>query len=431
MRPQRARIPVALLALALAPGCASYQRSLVEFDSATGRDRTIEEPDAIEYDADPLVYPQLAVIADWIAAWLGEQTFDLDAERARRERKRTEDAKNQKPIVKPVVPRPDANVDPEAVPALESESFPNPSVLARDRLLSLVARSSGSRYRTAIAANRALWFLALDTYPRNLVIGVDAVAELLARIGVDPCQVPLPGASTPEEEARVARLVTELEKSWPVRRQGATLSSEERASYARVLLDLTRAPLANRRTQRSLVRALAEAERGETDPALLAATAAALDRALAFALATGLRDTLRANQVDARHAREAAMLALYRLGGVAAVPEIVALSTRTRSAGATPARRYDPDPQNRRTLVQICARLQKDVALSARGAGPAPVEFLYEVATADLPELRLVALEALALCLGRKEYFDAVTMDDHAWLDAWWREYAVGSKRTQ
>lgn len=422
------RTVAALLGIVLASGCASFDRSLLEFDSVTGRDRTVEEPDAIEYEQDPLVYPQIAVLADWLGAWFGSRVFDVDDARARQAARAAERAKDSgKTTPLPVA----KSSDPEQPPTNLVESFPNPSVLARERLESLVARSSGSRYRTAVAANRALWFLALDTYPRNLVLGVAAASEILERMQVNPADVPIANLPTRDEEQAVAANIAILEKYWPVKRGATVLGPEERATYAKVLLDLTRAPLGNRKTQRSLVRALAEAERGEQDPALAGAAAAALDRALAFALATGLRDTLRAPAPDAHQAREEAMLAVYRLGGVAAVPDLVAWCTRARSQGLPPARRYDPDVQNRRALVRLCSNLGKELALTARGAGPAPVEFLYEVATNDVPELRVVALEALAVCLGRPRTFDPVTLDDRDWIDAWWREYALGAKRAQ
>ena len=416
-----------LLAPGLTTGCASFERSLIEFDSVTGRDRAIEEPDAIEYEDEPLMYPQLAVLADWIGSWFGATVFDVDEQRAKRAARITAKATAAS---KPTLPAPRRNSDPEAGQDALTENFPNPSVLARERLESLVARSAGSRYRTAIAGNRALWFLALDSYPRNLVLGVDSAAVILERMEVNPVKVPVASMPTREDEARIAGNITVLEKYWPVHRKGALLTPEERAIYARVLLELTRAPIGNRKTQRSLVRALAEAERGETDAMLEAAAGAALDRALTFALATGVRDAVRAPQTEARQAREAAMLAIYRLGGVQAVPDLVAWCTRARSQGLPPARRYDPDPQNRRTLVRLCSLVSKEIALSARGSSPAPVEFLYEVATNDLPELRVIALEALALCLDRKRTFDPVTLDDREWIDAWWRDYAMGTKRS-
>jgi len=404
-------------------GCASFERSLTEFDSVTGRDRAIEEPDAIEYEEYPFEYPRLAALMDLFGTWVVDALFDLADERLRHSMRKAE-----RELLGPTpIASTKKLVDPEEVTTSSDASLPNPAVFARDRLESVVARSAGSRYKTAIAANRVLWFLALDSYPRNLVLGVQSIEDVLARMGVDPMEVAMPGAPSADEEARIAAQIAVLEKSWPVRRAGRELTSEERATYAQALAEITRTPAANRKTQRSLVRALAEAERGEADLVLSAATAAAVDRALAFALATGLRDVLRSTLPQPR---EEAMLAIYRLGGARAVPGLLAWCTRRNSQGATPARRYDQEVQNRRTLVRICSRLPRDVAVTAAGSGPAPVEFLYEILTTDVPELRPIALEALAQCLGRREYFDAENLDDHAWADAWWRDWVVSHKRS-
>ncbi len=362
-------------------GCTSFQTALAEFDSVTQREGAEAEPERLVYAPAPQRYPWLVRQLDGLGVdFLVRTAFQVE--------------------------RSPSPVD-------------NPLEFARERVQIVVAKARGDLPRTALAADRALWVAQVGgDQPLAQAQAVDGIAALLTDLGFDPLalQLPDPTATT---ETRVAAWLEALRGGWPDQR-GASFDGERRTAYAAALAALGERPLPDAADQRALIRALGRGVALERDPELVGPTQEALRRALFHGLALGLRSALFA---PAPVVREAAILAFRRLGGVAAVPFVLALVAKAPAAVPSGINRFDDDRHVRLMLVGLCGQLRGDAALRGVGGGPAPIEYLYETCSADADSgLRLVALEALARALGRPIVFEG------QWAERWWQDDYVPNR---
>jgi hypothetical protein len=375
-------------ALALACACTSFDTALQEFDAVTGlrtegRGADGSAPDEVRflrgepaYDYDPLRYP-------WLVRQL--DSVGLDG------------------LLRLTV---DASPEPTPVD--------NPVEFARERLDMLGRKAGADLHRMAKAAMRQLWIAQFGSdQPINQITALRGLASLASTCGFDVLAAPLPDAAAATAE-QIAAWERQLAAGSPGRRSGE-LGADERGDYQRALAAITAQPLPEPLDQCRLIFALDRILELERDPQLVQPTRTALVRALYHGVANGLREGLFAASPEVR---DAAVRLLFRLGGVDAVPFI--LAAKAKPIAATGMNRFDDDRFVRLTLVRICGQLQREPATRSVGRGPPAVEYLYETAVRDSDaELRLAALEALALCLGRDVSFDP------EWAERWWRDEYV------
>src|SRR5690606_13261430 len=166
--------PWLAVAIALLPSCAQldpYDVARMEFDSATGFDPIVGEPEWLEYRDQVLRWPWYVRFfsgtgIDWLAATIASAQPTL----------------------------------------LEVE---NPSGFVRERIGLLTELAAEDFGRIADVAQRALWIVAVDPHSLDQIVALDAVERLLRRLQVDPLAVP-PTASDPA--AADARVERELER---------------------------------------------------------------------------------------------------------------------------------------------------------------------------------------------------------------------------
>ena len=368
-----------LLALALAmPACTHFDYVVGEFDSATNLSLQRGEPEKLAYQDQPKRWPWMIRSLggsglDWAIAWL----FGIE-------------------------PSP--------------QSVDNPSGYVRERLMVLADQATGDLVMTAHAASRLLWIAEEDqVHALNQVTAIARVARMMKDLGLDPLHRPPPDDDSTRSRAEYLADRRLLAAAWPSRRPDG-LSAEQRQAYLSALFRLTEKPTAEGRQGRDLLRDLAYRVVLEGDAELRSATELALRESLANEFAQGIHRGLRSTSPEVR---EAATLALYELSGPQAVPFCLAvLHDRSRSGVE-----FDPSPELRRTLIRICGQLRGEVlyqtaAMASGQEGPMPIRYLYETARDDREEgLRSIALEAMALSLGRPIDFD------QDWADEWWRGF--------
>lgn len=386
----------ALIVLATMCSCeswVSFATHVQEFDAVTQRGGRNDEPERVEYDENPAHLP--GVVRKLEAIELGHllrALFEIEPTRAPEE---------------------------------------NPSGAAREHLEYMVDKAGRDLYCVGVVANRALWLAASDEYPLNVAQAVQAVGVMMQTLAIDPARVPLPGPDSPEQQRAVADAIRDLEAGWPASRTAESFTPAVRARYAQALQQLSAHPLPQRKHQRGVIRALTEAWRSEPNGELQAAAEAALRRALAYGLTAGLCDAMRlelprADQRGRRPLRDfplariAAIRWFHVLSGPAATPQLLARISRPASRTLNSAQRYDPNGLVRLALIRVCAQVSPAIATRSFEGGPAPVEFLYEVCSGDPDEgLRVIALEGLALALGRPVDFDP------NWADLFWRDFVA------
>ncbi len=275
-----------------------------------------------------------------------------------------------------------------------------PGEFFRRRLGDLVSLSLAEAGRRQDLALRILWVLARDSAPLDQIVALDAAGAVLASYGCDPMRVPF-GATDTALLAQAAELAADLgsdprEVAAAIERVGELPSG--RAAAARAIVRDLRA----RRSR------LADADVGTRWDV-------ATDRLLCVELAHALRLKLASSEP---RVREAAAIALHRLGGAEAVLFVL----RVRSSRPDGGRyEYDSDLDVRRTWIRLCGQLPQDLAFASYESGPQPAEFLFDVASGDADAgLRMAALAALSQLLGRP-----VSLDP-AWADAFFKERALG-----
>lgn len=372
-------LPLSAGVLAVAAACTTFPTALAEFDSVSRRESAEVEPESIDYIDEPRRMP-----------WALRQIEGLGVDN----------------VLANVL-----GIDPEPTPV------ENPSGFARERLRILVERCGDDLDRNAAVAARALWVADLDSYPLNQIEAIKAIGSLLERQGMNPLQAPKPDPERITHAAVTAWLQT-IETGWPGARPQSSLPPEQRAAYARALAEITELPLPSPVEQRALVRAMRRGYQLENDRALQGPALAALRAAMFHALSAGLLRALESPHPDVR---EAVMRTARRLGGAPAVAFVLARIAKPSSIARDPVERFDAAPQVRRTLVRMCGQLSEQQARESHEGGPAAVEFLFETVSGDPDEgLRLIALEALAHCLGRPVSFDV------RWAREWWLGYVTG-----
>jgi hypothetical protein len=275
-----------------------------------------------------------------------------------------------------------------------------PGEFFRQRLTALVEMSLGERGRRQDAALRLLWVLARDSAALDQIVALDAAVEVLESYGCDPVRVPF-GAT----DADVLRAAVEAAAN-PGMDPVATATGVEKIGEL---------PSGRAVDARAVVRDLRARRDDLVDLEVGARWDAALDRVLCIELAQALR--LKLASAEPR-VREAAAIALHRLGGASSVLFLL----RVRSSRPEGGRfEYDSDPDVRRTWVRLCGQLPSELAFASYEGGPQPAEFLYDVASGDQDAgLRMAALAALSQLLGRP-----VSLDPD-WADAFFKERALG-----
>jgi hypothetical protein len=374
---RRGRFLLWAAAASLAVGCASYERVRMEFDSVTRFDGFDDEPAELDYQ-------QLAKRWPWTVRATEGSGFDS--------------------VLAFLF-----GLEPYPMP------IDNPVGFVRERIPMLVELADGDPAESAEVARRLLWVLERDEQSLNRVVAIEGIATLLEAMAVDPLRRPMArDARDPAQEA-VAAAWGALAERGPARGD-APLSVEQRSAWVRALETLTERPLGRGADDRRLLHALAVAQRDEQDRALREP----VRRALAAAAANAMADGLRRHLLDGTpEVREAALLALYRLGGSAAL----AYSLRALSLPTGGLQRYDQSRSIRLLWIRMCSQVGGDVVFQQHAGGPTGIEFLYDMVRGDDDGLRLNALEAMAICLGRPISFDA------AWADEWWREYSLARRR--
>jgi hypothetical protein len=275
-----------------------------------------------------------------------------------------------------------------------------PGEFFRQRLTSLVPLSLDVRGRRQDLGLRLLWVLARDSAPLDQIVALDAATALLQSYGCDPVEVPF-GAVEPELLVGAVEAAADLGRP-PV-------------EVAAAVEQLGGIPAGRAADARAVIRDL-RARRSEVlDREVAARWDGAIDQILRTELAHALR--LKIASTEPR-VREAAAIALHRLGGPGAV--LFVLRVRSSPPGAGPFE-YDSDPDVRRTWVRLCGQLPSALAFASYEGGPQPAEFLYDVAARDEDAgLRVTALAALS------ELLDRPLSLDPAWADAFFKERALG-----
>lgn len=275
-----------------------------------------------------------------------------------------------------------------------------PGEFFRQRLTTLVPFSLEDGGRRQDLGLRLLWVLARDNAPLDQIVALDAAATLLQSYGCDPVQVPF-GAV----DAELLRSAVEA----------AADLGRDPADVASAVEPLGAIPAGRAADARAVIRDLRARLDEVRDREVLARWDQAIDRMLCTELSHALR--LKVASTEPR-VREAAAIALHRLGGPGAV--LFVLRVRSSPPGAGPFE-YDSDPDVRRTWVRLCGQLPTELAFASYEGGPQPAEFLYDVASRDEDAgLRMTALAALSELLGRP-----VSLDP-AWADAFFKERALG-----
>lgn len=293
----------------------------------------------------------------------------------------------------------------------------NPSGVARGRLAEMAGYVDLSLGHLADVAERALWVAARDPQPLDQAVAVESLERVLAELGIDPLESPVADAGGEATVAAIDADLRVLESAAPWRRAEREPSAPERR---RALASLQRAiarPHPSAELGRRLTRFLHRAAVADTDPSLRQAWVDGLATVVGQEASRMLRIKLTVSDelgVPRDDVRRSAILAIVRLAGPRAVPWIVHQLVRS-GAG-----RLDSSEHVRRLVVRLCAALPAELVDVRVGEGPSPIEFLYDVVKRDdLAGLRTVALEALAICLGRD------TSHDPTWADAYWQERAL------
>lgn len=364
-------------ALALLSGCTLYQVARMEFDSGTGFDTAIGEPETLAYRDEVLRWPWLVRVFegsgfDWLIA-----------------------------VTTGVRPAP--------------KEVTNPSGLVRERMVSLTDLALGDLGRMADVCHRLLWVAARDDHPLDQIVALQSMTRMLGDMNVDPLAVPFSSPDPVVALEQVEEELARLEAVAPERRGGVPLDDSERRGYLRALAIVSARPSGSASQGRRTVRTLLHAATAERDPVLGDATRRALADTMSNEMAQMLRVKLIA---PAPEVREAALVSLHRLSGPLAVPySLGALATRPTGGDWT----YDSSESFRRMWVRLCGQLPREFVFVRYQGGPSPIEFLYDTARADASSgLRLVALDAMARALGRT----TVTLE-RDWADRWWRDYAL------
>ena len=352
---------VLLLAGALG-GCSQYGRVIMEFDSISQFNQVGEELAQLEYQQYAMRWPWTIRLTegsgiDWFIATMFA-------------------------------------VDPE--PMLVE----NPSGFARERMTLLVDLSGDHLDLISETSVRLLWVASRDKQVLNQIVATQGMARLLKSMGVDPLDRPSPAperaAAIEEAEIHLATLRDHIAR---------TIASEsqddaQRQAYLDALTWVTQRPLAQAVDDRTLIRLLLRAEREEREPELIEPTRQALVDALANALSQGVRNKLFAASPDVR---EAAVVSLYRLSGPRAIP----YTLRALSFATLGRTTYDQSRQVRLTWLRLCAQVPLPAILETFAGGPSGIEFMYDTVRDEQdPELQTVALQAMAMSLGKPILFE-------------------------
>lgn len=312
--------------------------------------------------------------------------------------------------------------------------LPNPSEHARELAEALGDKAAGSLLKSADAATRLLQIASLDVSNLNRIVAIDALAKMCRAQDLPLLPGLSDAASYPGVDPGLDDAIETLRRARPASRDdGRQLDDIARAQYAAALQTLTSRPLTTPERRVALVSDLANALRGESDPALRPVTAAALRQALQYGVDWLLLELLADRDAELQPTRLCVFDLLHAAGGGDAVPVLLAWM-RAPSAAVRDGREPYEGGSMRLRLIHACGQLDRErgaraVLLPGREAweAVAPLQFLCEqILPAVDPgadtdpfgnPMRLPAQEALCWSLGRLIDYDT------AWVSAWYQEF--------
>ena len=363
---------------------SAFWRTLDEFDSACKRHNPALEPDRLEYADEPERLPW------WVRQFEGsgidfllQQSMSLTTSKVKQS---------------------------------------NPSGFARDRMSALIRMVGSNAERGAQVASRLLWVVEADeTNTLNRVTALAGLEQIMRSLKIDPTAPELLAADdSRDREIEIDRAELVMRKYWPDLRENPQLTPEDRRAFTAAVKTETASALPFGKEQRLLVLTFASAFPAERDREMRVVLRQAMIRALGLATALGLRDALRADSSDVR---DGAIRVYRRLAGPKGLAFVLRQIAAPPGGAGNP---YDQSPAVRLTLVRLCSQLKLATATITVQGGKMPVDFLYDTAVADSePGLRSVALEGLALCIGRRK----ITFDDDEWAKEWRQKFIVDRQK--
>lgn len=365
----------------LAAGCSTgYGTHRMEFDSITGFEGAVGEPESMEFPDQVRRWP-------WPIRQIEGSGFDLLFT-----------------FLIGIQPTP-REVD-------------DPGRRLRLATLGMAEKAGDDLGRIADATHRLLWLAAYDLQPLDQMTTLSALESLLVSLGADPLKLPQASRDAPRqleiEERALTVLAEYLGAVDRARRddQSLDLQPADRDALATALAVLAARPSPHAPTGRRAVRMLLATTRALGSDELREVARYALADRCAAELAQMLRIRALAQLTDVRLA---AIHSLVRLSGPHAVAYTLAQDD---------PRRRQSHLDIRRTWVRLCGGVPIEYAERGWGDGPSPLEFLFDTIRGDEDEgLRLVATDAMARLLGRP-----VSLDP-AWVEEFWRARSFSEVR--
>jgi len=323
------------------------------------------------------------------------------------------------------------------LPATTRNKLENPSEKVRELLVEL-APKAGDDLGRAVASTRLLVRVAaLDESALNRIAALDGLGCLAVAHGVDLVAGLTQGTRALDAAADLGKWRADFQDLRPAARTppGSALAAADAERYRAALAGLGATPRSHWQDRLAVVNSLDVARRDEGDADLRAATTAALQQALGFAIQWSVVDAMAGRESALVDVRMRAIEIIHRAGGPDSVPLLLAWLVSSPAAKATGEPDFDSDVMLQRRLIHYCGQLDRARALQRvqlPGREPwqavAPVEFLAQIILNDDPFTSptvLPAREALARCLGRSKVglADDLGPGSVDWVTEWYAEY--------
>ncbi|MFO1078842.1 MAG: hypothetical protein U1E73_14060 [Planctomycetota bacterium] len=289
--------------------------------------------------------------------------------------------------------------------------LPNPSGHVRELITAMPWRASDLLERSD-AIVRFLTIAELDPNALNRIVALDGMSHLVEVLGSTPLRSEPETALVDLDPEAAAQARTAIQAGRVGVRHGAAFTPEAAESYAQAIEALVRQPLPEWWDRAAWIGDLAQMWHEETDAAVKSRIAAALGRAIGFAVERAIIRAVQGRDPRYANVRLCAMQLFRRHGGPDRVPLLLALMAAPSAGGTKIADRFDPDPTVQLQLIRMCAQLHGEAAeqavkLPGRESWDAiaPVDYLALTVLGEqtyYSKLRVPAMTALCLCLGRE-----------------------------